>query len=394
MFLFSSSKDKDERILYFDIGSGTVGGALARVSTVNGKQGKPEVIYSTRVVIDFDEDMNMERFLARMIRSLNEVVVRISETHPGKIKKIYCFLRSPWYASQTRVISYEKNAAFTFNEKIASELITAELKAFERSELERYAGLKSPLQLLEKRTIQTKLNGYATANPFGKKTKSLELSLYLSMSPQVVLEKIQDTIGRYFNAFSIQFASFLFTSFVVARDTFIGEKNFLMVDIGSEITEVSLVKDEMLMQTVSFPLGRNSFIRGLAKELSKNVTEASSLFSLYMESKLTPEAEAEVKTALEDAELVWLDQFQNALVTISEETSLPSLLLLTTMLGVTEFFTKIIQKEKFSQYMVTDKQFKIIPISGATLKRFVNTKGGDAADPLFMIESIYLSRIQ
>ncbi|MBY0376483.1 hypothetical protein K2P96_00730, partial [Patescibacteria group bacterium] len=121
--LFSKSKKKEEIVMVFDVGSSSVGGALFKVQ----ESGVPRIILSLREPIVLEAELNEDRFLAQTAKALEILAGKIATKGIGAPKKIFCVLSSPWYASQTRTISMQKNTPFVFNNKLADSLIQKEI---------------------------------------------------------------------------------------------------------------------------------------------------------------------------------------------------------------------------------------------------------------------------
>jgi hypothetical protein len=104
MSIFSKAKEENELALVFDIGSSSVGGALFYIQNSD----TPRIIFSTREPISLENEINFDRFLSLTIKSLEKVVNKIYMSKLGSPQKVFCVLSSPWYASQTRIIKFEK----------------------------------------------------------------------------------------------------------------------------------------------------------------------------------------------------------------------------------------------------------------------------------------------
>ena len=262
--------------LVFDIGSSSVGGALFW----REKSGIPKIILTVREPIVLKEEININQFLLLTAQALEIVVGKIFAAGLGAPAKIFCVLSSPWYVSQTRVISFMKNTPFAFTAKLADDLIQKEVNLFEEEHLAQYVNTEDSVRLIELKNIKVTLNGYETPDPLNQRGKELEMIVFISMSPEKILTKIEETIARYFYSKEIKFSSFIMTFFTMIRDLYSNKDNFLLVDISGEITDISIIKKNILRESVSFPLGHNFIIRGVASALNCGLGEAKSFLSL------------------------------------------------------------------------------------------------------------------
>jgi len=401
MGIFSKAKEEEELALVFDIGSSSIGGAVFEVQ----KAGIPKIILSVREPIILEEKINIDRFLFLTIKSLEIVASRICMMGVGKPSKIFCVLSSPWYASQTRTIRLEKNTPFLFTSKLADDLITKEINLFEEEHLTKFSHIDNKVRPIEFKNMKTMLNGYATPDPFGKKAKTLEMTVFVSMSGEQVLKKMEETIFRHFHCKAIKFSSFVMASFAVARDLFVQQENFLLVDIGGEVTDIAMIKKDILSDSISYPLGPNFIIRGVAEGLGCSLSEAKSLISLYKDKHAVDSTEKKLEPIINKLETEWLKGFQESLANLSDNISIPATIFITVDQDLADFFSAIIKAEQFSQYTLTESEFRIVFLGAQTLHGITAFKparnafsvanaGGDNIDrdPFLIIESIYINR--
>lgn len=388
MGIFSKEKEEKELAVIFDIGSSSVGGALFEVQ----KGGIPKIIYSIREPIIFEDKIDSERFLFLTIKALKQVVSKISTTGVGKPSKMSCILSSPWYASQTRTIKLEKNVPFVFTPKLADELVEKEISFFEEEHILKFADTDKRIRIIEFKNMKTILNGYPTSDPFDKKTKKIEMVVFISMSAEQILKKIENVISSHFNFIDIKFSSFAMASFTVARDMFVQQEDFLLVDIAGEVTDISIIKKDILSNSISFPLGRNFMIRKVASELSCDLGEAKSLISLYKDGHATEAVEKKLEPVINKLKTEWLKAFQESLVNISDDISIPATIFITVDQELTDFFSEIIKTEQFNQYTLTESEFRIIFLNAQILHGVTSFEDDISRDPFIIIESIYLNR--
>jgi len=390
----SSRKGKDKLAVVFDIGSGSVGGALVRFSKkpFDSAQGKPEILYTVRQPITLAPDLDFNVFLSETARSLEKVANSLDRVALGAPTEVHCFLASPWYAAQTRTMTLSRNTPFTLTSKIITELACREVKNFELNNIERYQDLGENIRILEQEIMQIKLNGYKTINPFGRKTKDLEVAMYISLSPEKVLRELEYRIQKFFN-YEIKFHSFPFATFVVTRDLFPAESGFLFVDIAGEITDLAKVSDDVLEESISFPYGKNFFIRSLSRGLNKDISESSSLLDLYLSGHAEKKTSGQVEQSLADPRGDWLRAFQDSLSEVSSRQPLPERIFLTVDADVAVLFKSLIDQEQLHQYTVTQGRFNVTILEPRVFQPYCHAGNNAEYDPFLIIESIFINRI-
>ncbi|MBI2631229.1 hypothetical protein HYW73_03400 [Candidatus Nomurabacteria bacterium] len=388
MGIFSKPQEKDELMAVFNIDSSSVGGALflARSS------GIPKIIFSETVSLPIKEKVDAESFLSGTIQALESVAGRIYGTGLGAPSRIFCVLSSPWYASQTRTINYKKNTPFIFTEKLADELIQKEIKLFGEEHLLKYSDGNNAVRPIELKNIKTILNGYESSDPIGQKTKELEMIIFISMSGEQMLSRIEDTISKYFKFETIKFSSFAMTSFTVVRDMYKKEENFLLVDIGGEVTEIFMVKKNVLRESISYPLGRNFLARGISAKLGCTIDEANSLLSLFKDSHAEASVAKKLELIIKDLKTEWLKNFQESLAHLSKDISIPAVIFIVVDKEVAELFRDIIKSEQFSQYTLAESKFEITVMDTKLLHNLASFGEEAARDAFLIMDSVYITR--
>src|SRR3989344_28871 len=388
MRIFSQGKGQDELALVFDIGSSSVGGALFRVE----KSGIPKIIITVREPITLGKSFDVDRFLSLTIKSLDVVVEKIYKAGLGAPSRFFCVLSSPWHVSQTRVIRLEKNVPFIFSPKLADDLIKKEITLFEEEYLAKYPKTESKVRSIEFKNIKIMLNGYETSNPLDQKAKELEMTIFISISPEQVLSKIEETIREHFQIKDIEFSSFAMSSFTVVRDMYINQGDFLLAEIGGEVTDISMIKKNALHGSISFPLGRNFIIRRVASTLHSSLDEAKSFISLFEDQHVKESVAQKLGSVIDKLKIEWLQKFQESLAILSNDISIPSTIYIIEKKNLADFFCTIIKNEQFNQYTFTESKFKVIFLGAEVFHGMVLFDGNTIRDSGLIIDSIFINR--
>ena len=123
--MFSLFKKPGEEIVaVFDIGNGSIGGALVRLST----HLPPVIIYSHREPLSYVESPTSHHLLSHMLKNLKIVAhdlalngLKSARTSPFlklPFHDIFCVFASPWYISQTKMLKLENDKEFTVTKKL------------------------------------------------------------------------------------------------------------------------------------------------------------------------------------------------------------------------------------------------------------------------------------
>ena len=377
-------------VIIFDIGSGSIGGAFVSIDP-----GKPsEIIFATRKEIPFQEKLNFPRFLELMIKTLEEIFTAMQKAGGGvKVTRAFCVLASPWYASQTRLVHYNQPEAFTITEKGVDKLIQKEIELFRDSKLFTRSKVGDAMpEIMEAKNIQMKLNGYEVRDPYGKRVGELEIALYISMIPANIYKSINESIVKFWHVPDTHFASFSFLAFDTIRDIFSDESSFLFMDISGEVTDISLAKDNVLLESISFPAGKNILTRALIQEMKITHALANSELDLYFENKSTPDHAKQIEKILGEATKEWLTFFEDALVQLAVEFPIPRTIFYTTDNNAVKWFREAIEETNFTKFSPEESAFVIRSLGSEFLRKFVQVTEPDFQDPFLAIEAIFAKK--
>ncbi|OGZ07370.1 MAG: hypothetical protein A3C93_02940 [Candidatus Lloydbacteria bacterium RIFCSPHIGHO2_02_FULL_54_17] len=378
-------------VAIFDIGSGSIGGAF--VSLHHDKP--PEIIFTARRNIPVQAEINFQRFLESMGKTLESLAFTMQKAGGGvAVGEAYFILASPWYASQTRLVRYSQETPFTVTKKGIEKLIEKEILSFRNSKL--FAHLKTdeaPPEIMESKNIQIKLNGYEVTKPYGHKASELEVAVYVSMIPANIRNLIKDSITRFWRPSTTHFSSFSLTAFDAIRSIFPDEPSFLFMDIAGEVTDISLAKDNILLESMSFPSGKNMLIRAVADGLKITPALAASELDLYAQNAGTPEHMKRVGEIVKRTTDGWRVFFKDALVRFAAEFPIPRIIFYTADDNVSQWFEATIKETKFARFAEVEEGFTVRALGNTFLNTFVHTASPDFQDPFLSIEAIFANKI-
>ena len=126
--------------------------------------------------------------------------------------------------------------------------------------------------------------------------------------------------------------------FTTVRDVYKQQENFLLVDIGGEVTDIFMTKKNILRESISFPLGRNFLTRGVAFELGCSLNEANSLISLYKDGHAEKSVTKKLALIIKKLQTKWLEKFQESLANLSHDISIPSTIYIAIDKDLADFF--------------------------------------------------------
>ncbi len=361
-------------ILFFDIGRGNCRGALCAeipgqplsiFHTVMGEERITVREHSKALPLALDSLKAVLGDLLRYLHSLSG-----NSEYEFKIIEVLCLLSSPYYLAKTTSARFRSEEPFVIT-KVLVEKLMKEAEAHMQKKLasanpEVMGGGKTIA--LSKRVVQILANGYPIKNPYGKEAKTLDISFFEAEMSSEVKDSIERII-QSFMAASIHIESLSYATWSAIQLLSDSVKDCLFVTIGKTVSEVSLVRDYSLVQTVSFPHGSHLIVRHVARKLK--TTEESAFFrlNLFQEGKLTPEERQKIAVPFEDAKSEWLLFFENAAVSLAGSSLLPSRVYLSIDGDPKGTLSDLISEDSFSSQTLSPKGFETIPLKLQTFRQ-------------------------
>ena len=377
MSLFSSRR---EFILVLDIASGSVGGSFF----LKDPDGVPLIIEAERIDFPLREIPDTDRMKNDLLENLDTLCRDLQGKVGRRPDKIFCVLATPWAHGELRSIKFA-SSGFVFTEKFAAKLIEDEAEKFR----DEWQNLK---QVIDKRTVRISLNGYAIDNPHGERARSLDISLFLSLAEEGLIMKIEEKIHKTFKA-RIAFTSQMFADFICVRDIFDMKNDFLVLDIGEEVSEVSVMKDDHLIGTAFFPYGKASIVRHVAEKLGKTLRETRSLFRLLADGFIDEKLNRRFLEALGEAGGAWTNELKVILHDLVPLRHLPHHVFLASDEKTDSWLESFLSIAKLPEFTLSSVDFDVIIGSNKALQPFADFRDGANRDASLTMKTIFINHL-
>lgn len=255
--------------------------------------------------------------------SLKRALTKISDKFD--CLKYFIVFSYPWSVSQTHLVRARKDASFIFSEKDFNEILKNENSLFLKN-------LKSNFnpdyfKFMEADIMKVLLNGYEIndLNPFKKKIKNIELSIYMSAIKKEIFEVVLSSFNSGFQKkdLIIKTRPAIFYSILKYLDENKNSKNFIIADLREETTEIILIKNDCIEETICFNKGYNFFVRRIMDNLNIPFIEAVSVFDRLNKNILEDNKRHELKNILKSAENDFKESFLKAVEDLESGHFLP-----------------------------------------------------------------------
>lgn len=401
---FSRSGKDTRSLIVFDIGSGSVGAALAVLSPGE----VPKILYSTRNAISFHKTTpRFPQLTKSMLATLLNTMLEVQMVIPQLLEKegisqrdklvdhVLTVFSSPWSIVEIKTLSIEKEKPFMLTQQVTERFVREEVSKFigENTKKTTIKSENRNLASVDCEIIQITLNGYQTSNPYHKYIKKAHIYLGLSAVSREVYDKTSEIVEELLDDKNGDLHAFPLASFLAARDVFKKGDDFILLDISAEMSDISLVENGALVHLVSFTKGRHLIFREISKSLKVSLEETRSLLHLYFSGKMGQKQKQELMVVMELVADEWTDSLSGALKAVRGKRGLPKTLLLTADQDLSGWFKKVLEKFPSQNLIFSDTHFDVTVLDSAYFANHITGGGGEwGLDPFLALDILFYKR--
>lgn len=305
---FFGREKATKTILLVDVGSGSVGAALARLNS----RGKPTLLTSSRAPFP----LRLTRSGAKLtedavaatqtaIEDIRTKAASYSEggvSMPQRIEHVAFFLAAPWSATQIREIRFSRSKEFKMSASVLERMLTEDERANKQDTQGR---------LIERTALSLRLNGYPVDSVGNLPVLTVDVSLATSHATEPLVDALADIAHHLPGDPAVTFHSFALPAVHALLSAYPQMQDTLIIDAGAEITEIIRVQHGIPEARATAPAGSHLLLRTLAAHAHMGKREAESALALAKSEGTR--LSHELKAPLEDAAAQWVKKVGSAL---------------------------------------------------------------------------------
>ncbi|MBP6946056.1 MAG: hypothetical protein KBC74_00260 [Candidatus Pacebacteria bacterium] len=360
-------KSRTELIL--DIGSASVGACVATF-----RKGEKIVMHhSERVAIQNDSGDAVGGIQTLTLQALKKALDRVAHTtHLDLVRVVFA---APWYASEIKVVLSESKKPLKITQATVSHALKTE-------RLENSRNRRTGRHPLESVVSQIYVNGYLTTLDSAVQGTELKVHLYESEADSAFVQGVTELIKSAFPHIRISFQTFPFIAFSMLQATR-EEENFMILDIGGEITDCLIGDRGALSFMSSFPKGTRSFVREIAG--AGSITDALSRLTLFTRGELSPEQTEAFSKVFRDASASWIKGYERVIELARESTPVPRTIFLMADKEALPWF------EKIFSLRIPNSVVNTILVTPNFFEKYITLEKDTIHDPFLSVEALFAS---
>lgn len=305
MFGLGKSRNKPLYAALFDIGSESVG--IAIVESDKSQQ-YPKVLFSHRVHMritkkkltmgDRLRTMKEALFSASLIISRDGIEALALHNKHARIGKVMITCSAPWSYTISRNVAYENETELKVSRELVDDLVTSAESEIEKHLNEATTGSELTYDIVERATVDVRINDYPILKPFGLRGKEISLVHVTGLIPREVITVLKEVEEKIFPNTELRAHTFLLVLYCVLRELYTDKTALTIVHVTGDSTEFGIIEGDTLVESLSVPTGLESIVRSLMVNEGETAKEMYALLEMYSKNELADDARARVENAL------------------------------------------------------------------------------------------------
>jgi hypothetical protein len=380
------SNHHKKAVAVVDVGSGSVGMGVALV----GSTGPAELILAERGVLSL-EHRTPEHIASDVTGLLASVGGKVFTAYTSDLQKQYgrirtaeVVIRAPW----TRSASVSAESRFKEDVHITQQTIAdlAQEALKKATEIEQSA-------LLEANVVRVELNGYATANPTGKKAHSIAVRALVSDVDVHIRQMVSEHIQRLCGVQEPTIRSGTRAMLSMIREHSDISRSALILDLTGEATNVIVMRKGISVEHALIPVGTRSILERVAG--NKLPDEIMGTIRMISSDECHSAACEEALTSLAHVENDLVKEFGEVFNTLVSTRRLPNDCLLVVHPDMAQWLAHFFGRIDFSQFTMTAQPLEVKILSIDDLKEGALAASGVPQDMgLLIVSALVNSEMQ
>ncbi len=307
MKLFSKKQKRSDIKIVLDIRSSSIGAAVV----TQAKDEDPIIHWTNRVRVFPETSGEVNALIVQTYKQidnvLQDVVIKGIPAISGvnlndrSIDEVCCAFASPWYESKIKNFEVKGKGEIHFTKEYFNKVLNKEHLMDK---------VPSGRVQIDKKILSVLMNGYETDDPFDKKADHLILSFYSSFVSKKTKDDLEHRIKKYLHTKRIVLSTHPLATISAIKSIFNALSNFVLIDVGGEITDIALFKKSMLHSLVTVPHGINFFIREVSEKCSIDRENAISQLNAVCDDRFDKKCIESTTAIVENAKTTWLSKIK------------------------------------------------------------------------------------
>ena len=362
-------RTREKIIAVADIGSGSAALAIVAVPA----EGPVRVLCAERSFLPLEERVP-QAVVAALGTHLVEVGQKVLAAHQknggAAPQSIYVIVRAPWTRSKTVKAQESFPEATKITEKMIGKLAQQALAS--DTELDK-------ANILEAGVVRVEVNGYATNQPEGATGQRLSVAALISDCDAAFRGSLTKALQQLFGGQKVIIRSGVHAILSILRNkSDPPNKDVLVVDMASEGTNFSVIRDGITTEHATVPEGKNALLKRING--SGMTAETLTLLRLLARGECHEPACEPINVAMAKAEPELVRVYGEVIAKLVMQQRLPNNLLLATHPDLAPWLSSFFSRIDFAQFTATTQPFTVSTLKPDDLSRLAHAEADAYVD--------------
>lgn len=322
--MFFHRKGNSIRSIAFDCGTSGVRASLFSYPKKDILT-KPEVSEAIRVPFLSTAYIDARLLKQRTRECIGYIAKKFSPSF--RPQELVIGLSSPFYISKTvRFVQQRKVAKLPITLQEYEGFLAQAQDGFRKEAEKQVSG--GEVVLFTVLPLKIYVNGYRVETLVGIPGKVIEVFFRFEATTRDVFDGFMEFFAHTWGHVPVHITSVSLANFYALRALYGEDEGFLVVDMGGEVSDISLIIGGVLERVTTLPLGYNMFVRETATLLGVSYEDASFVAGRYAEQALEAEKEKLLKPLIAEFESNWRKKLLTVLTAYAEQHEMPPRILL------------------------------------------------------------------
>lgn len=351
--------------LLIDIGSSSVGGAYA----VYPKDNAPVIPFCVRELIEFPNKKSSE---VHMLRALETVVNKLHEEGRAtlhraekttRIDRVFVSIDAPWQETRVESKIIGDGKSFVFSREMLSAIVA------------KRTPLPEGKKELQSQVVATLLNGYQTSEPFGKRVERAEVILLSSSMDGESMGLVARALKRFGAVQGVYMTPTQSIAQTVLHAQYPHDKDFLLMLVSHEATDVLFAKQGILMDAKSVPIG----LSGIS---AREALRPLAINAVPQETEPTAQPDSSGESA-------WTGGITGLLKEFASHHALPRMVFLVADDGSADSLKRFLDTPDMHALWLSDESLTVVPVISKLLSSLIKHQGQADADVMLDLLALF-----
>lgn len=373
-----------QHAVIFDIGSATVGVAIARYK---GEDKPIDVLFTKRVLINYGEQQDAASLGSYVGTAISKAAHEALDAlaNPafkiGSNYSVHAIVHAPWADTQA-----ERAEGSLEEETIITKQL---LRDFTQQNLP-HKKVTGRVQF-DRHIVRIELNGYATSQPYKKKADKVAVTILKSSMAEQIHAAVTEAFSRTFPNSDVHLDAFLYAA-TQLRELFKDNDAYTIVDIGGEYTSVSIVRDETVAGSSWANFGTEYLVRAVMQDEDDARQKAVSELTMFFKNTCTPAQCRKVEAAIKAPEHDWVKAFGDACAELSKFHRMPTTTFVSVDKRFSPWFERVVEKIDFGQFSVTGRPLQAEIVAFEQASRKLTFREGTTRDSMLGLGILFVDK--